>query len=74
MTPIKSHGLTAILIDDWHDAKARMVKMEDLNKSCWTGVNLMGFARRSAYRCLPSAHCLRDYQVANRPFARYDVD
>jgi Aldo/keto reductase family len=31
MTPIKSHGLTAILIDVWHDAKARMVKMEDLN-------------------------------------------
>jgi hypothetical protein len=31
MTPIKSHGLTAILIDDWHDAKDRMMKMEDLN-------------------------------------------
>ncbi len=32
MISIKFHGLTAILADDWHSGKDRMVKMEDMNK------------------------------------------
>ena len=32
MISIKFHGLTAILADDEHSGKDRMVKMEDMNK------------------------------------------
>src|SRR5262249_49000509 len=44
-------------IDDWWKGSDRRWKIR--TSSCWTGVNLVGFARRSAHRWPPSAQCLR---------------